>query len=199
MAELEDGLIPIAEHFGELEDPRNGRAKRHELLDIIVITLCAVICGADNWVEIEEFGKAKREWFDRFLKLPNGIPSHDTFGRVFGMLDPERFAACFTHWVNSVSQLVQGEVVAIDGKTLRGCHDRGNGRGPLHLVSAWATENRMVWGRPARRPIPTRSRRFRNCCNCWSCRDASSPSMPWVAREILLSRSWTAGPITCWR
>ena len=146
MAELEDGLIPIAEHFGELEDPRNGRAKRHELLDIIVITLCAVICGVDNRVEIEEFGKTKREWFDRFLKLPNGIPSHDTFGRVFGMLDPERFAACFTHWVNSVSQLVQGEVAAIDGKTLRGRHDRGNGRGPLHLVSAWATENRMVLG-----------------------------------------------------
>ena len=139
-------MIPIAEHFGDLEDPRRGRAKRHELLDIIVITLCAVICGADNWVEIEEFGKAKREWFERFLRLPNGIPSHDTFGRVFGMLDPERFAACFTQWVQSVSQLAQGEVVAIDGKTLRGCHDRANGRGALHLVNAWATENRMVLG-----------------------------------------------------
>ena len=144
--DLADGMIPIAEHFGELEDPRRGRAKRHELLDIIVITLCAVVCGADNWVEIEEFGKAKREWFERFLKLPNGIPSHDTFGRVFGMLDSERFAACFTQWVQSVSQLAQGEVVAIDGKTLRGCHDRDNGRGTLHLVSAWATENRMVLG-----------------------------------------------------
>ena len=94
----------------------------------------------------EEFGKAKREWFERFLKLPNGIPSHDTFGRVFGMLDSERFAACVTQWVQSVSQLAQGEVVAIDGKTLRGCHDRANGRGALHLVSAWATENRMVLG-----------------------------------------------------
>ena len=118
--DLADGMIPIAEHFGELEDPRRGRAKRHELLDLIVITLCAVVCGADNWVEIEEFGKAKREWFERFLKLPNGIPSHDTFGRVFGMLDSERFAACFTQWVQSVSQLAQGEMVAIDGKTLRG-------------------------------------------------------------------------------
>ncbi len=144
--DLAGGMIPIAEHFRDLEDPRRGRAKRHELLDIIVITLCAVVCGADNWVEIEEFGKAKREWFERFLKLPNGIPSHDTFGRVFGMLDPERFAACFTQWVQSVSQLAQGEVVAIDGKTLRGCHDRANGRGALHLVSAWATENRMVLG-----------------------------------------------------
>ena len=76
-----------------MEDPRRGRPKCHELLDIIVINLCAVVCGADNWVEIEEFGKTKGEWFPR---LPNGIPSHDTFGRVFGMLDPERFAACFT-------------------------------------------------------------------------------------------------------
>ena len=113
-----------------------GRAKRHELLDIIVITLCAVICGADNWVEIEEFGKAKSDWFARFLKLPNGIPSHDTFGRVFGLLNPEQFGACFTAWVGQVSELAQGEVVVIDGKTLRRCHDRAQGRAPLHMVSA---------------------------------------------------------------
>ena len=87
--------LSIAERFGILEDPRTGHARRHELLDIIVITLCAVICGADNWVEIEEFGKAKADWFRRFLKLPNGIPSHDTFGRVFGQLDPEQFSTCF--------------------------------------------------------------------------------------------------------
>ena len=140
------GMIPIAEHFGDLKDPRRGRAKRHELLDIIVITLCPVVCGADNWVKIEEFREAKREWFERFLRLANGMPSHDTLGRVIGMLDPERFAACFTHWVQSVSQLAQGEVVAFDGKTLQGCHNRANGRGALHLVSAWATENRMVLG-----------------------------------------------------
>jgi len=117
------------------------------LPDIIVITLCGVICGADNWVEIEEFGKAKEDWFRRFLKLPNGIPSHDTFGRVFGLLDPEQFSTCFMDWVRSVSDLAQGEVVAIDGKTLRGCYDRANGRGALHMVSAWASENRMVLGR----------------------------------------------------
>ena len=136
------------------EDPRTGPARRHELLDIIVITLCAVSCGADHWVEIEEFGKAKEDWFRRFLKLPNGIPSHDTFGRVFSLLDPEQFSACFSgcfsgcfmDWVRSVSDLAQGEVVAIDGKTLRGCHDRANGRARLPMVSAWATENRMVLG-----------------------------------------------------
>ena len=143
---MDDVPLSIAERFGILEDPRTGHTKRHELLDILVITLCAVICGADNWVEIEEFGKAKEDWFRRFLKLPNGIPSHDTFGRVFSLLDPEQFSACFMDWVRSVSDLAQGEVVAIDGKTLRGCHDRANGRGPLHMVSAWATENRMVLG-----------------------------------------------------
>ena len=138
--------LSIMEHFERLDDPRIERAKRHRLLDNIVVTLCAVICGADNWVEIAEFGKAKEDWFRRFLRLPNGIPSHDTFGRVFAMLDPEQFSACFMDWVRSVSELAEGEVVAIDGKTLRGCHDRANGRGALHMVSAWATENRMVLG-----------------------------------------------------
>ena len=137
---------PIVKHFGDLEDPRIERAKGHDLLDTIAITLCTVVCGADNWVEIEEFGKAKRDWFAGFLKLPNGIPSHDTFGRVFGLLEPERFAECFTAWVGQVSELAQGEVVAIDGKTLRGCHDRAQGRAPLHMVSAWASENHLVLG-----------------------------------------------------
>ena len=143
---MDDVPLSIVERFAALEDPRTGNAKRHELLDIIVIALCAVICGADNSVEIEEFGKAREEWFRRFLELPNGIPAHDTFGRVFALLDPEQFAACFTDWVRSVSELSPGEVVAIDGKTLRGCHDRANGRGALHMVSAWASENRMVLG-----------------------------------------------------
>ena len=143
---MDDVPLSIVERFAALEDPRTGNAKRHELLDIIVIALCAVICGADNSVEIEEFGKAREEWFRRFLELPNGIPAHDTFGRVFALLDPEQFAACFTDWVRSVSELSPGEVVAIDGKTLRGCHDRGQGRGALHMVSAWASENRMVLG-----------------------------------------------------
>ena len=94
---------PIVKYFGDLEDPRIERAKGHDLLDTIAITLCVVVCGADNWVEIEEFGKAKRDWFAGFLKLPNGIPSHDTFGRVFGLLEPERFAECFSAWVGQVA------------------------------------------------------------------------------------------------
>ncbi len=92
----------VVEHFAGLVDPRAERAKRHELLDIIVITICGVICGADNWVEIEEFGNARLEWLSRFLRLPHGIPSHDTFGRVFSRLDPDQFGACFMNWVQSV-------------------------------------------------------------------------------------------------
>lgn len=97
-------------------------------------------------MEIEEFGKAREDWFRRFLKLPSGIPSHGTIGKVFSLLDPEEFSACFMDWVRSSSELAQGEVVAIDGKTLRGCHDRAKGRGALYIVSAWATENRMALG-----------------------------------------------------
>ena len=136
----------MVEHFAGLVDPRAERAKRHELLDIIFITICGVICGADNWVEIEEFGNARLEWLSRFLRLPNGIPSHDTFGRVFSRLDPDQFGACFMNWARSVAELTQGEVVAIDGKTLRRCHDRGQGRAPLHLVSAWTAQNHLVLG-----------------------------------------------------
>ena len=139
-------LGAISEHFSGLKDPRVDRTKRHELLDIIAITICGVVCGADNWVEIEDFGNAKYDWLRKFLGLPNGIPSHDTFGRVFGLVDPEKFRECFMSWVRAVSELTQGQQVAIDGKTLKGCHDRPNGRSALHMVSAWATENHLVLG-----------------------------------------------------
>jgi predicted transposase YbfD/YdcC len=136
----------IGEHFSDLEDPRMERTKRHQLLDIIAIAICGVICGADSWVDLELFGRSKEEWLKRFLSLPNGIPSHDTFGRVFARLDPEKFAQCFTSRVTAVSQLTQGEVVAIDGKTLRRSHDRAKGKSAIHLVSAWATANHLVLG-----------------------------------------------------
>ena len=136
----------IREHFQGLTAPRIERAQRHNLLDIVALTICAVICGADNWVEIAEFGQAKEDWLRGFLPLPNGIPSHDTLGRVFSRRDPEQFQAGFLDWVRSISELTQGEVVAIDGKTLRGSGDRNSGRRPLHLVSAWATANRLTLG-----------------------------------------------------
>jgi predicted transposase YbfD/YdcC len=138
--------ISIGEHFSELEDPRVDRTKRHQLLDIIIIAICAVICGADTWVDIEEFGKAKIKWLRSLLELPNGIPSHDTFGRVFGRLDPEQFQRCFLSWVQAVYEITQGQVVALDGKTLRRSHDRTLGKAAICMVSAWASANHLVLG-----------------------------------------------------
>lgn len=136
-------------HFATLPDPRVARARRHELLDILTIALCAVLCGADTWVDVEAFGKAKLGWLRSFLPLPNGIPSHDTFGRVFAALDAAAFEAAFVGWVRAVVPATAGEVIAIDGKTLRRSHDRANGGGPLHLVSAWASANGVVLGQVA--------------------------------------------------
>ena len=126
-------------HFGQLKDPRLDRKKRHSLLNIIAITLSAVIAGADGWTEVEAFGKAHMKWLTTFLKLPNGIPSHDTFGRFFSLLDPVAFQACFIRWVQALHETVEG-VVAIDGKTARRSHDEANGKKAIHIISAWATE-----------------------------------------------------------
>jgi predicted transposase YbfD/YdcC len=115
-------------------------------LDIVVIAICAIICGADDWVAVEMFGNAKQEWLSKFLELPNGIPSHDTFGRVFGALDPEQFQSCFLNWISAVSEITQGQVVALDGKTLRRSHDKTLGKKAIVIVSAWATANGLVLG-----------------------------------------------------
>lgn len=136
----------IGQHFGALDDPRFERGKRHRLTEVITIALCGVICGAESWVEIEHFGNAKRAWLSQFLELPHGIPSHDTFGRVFAKLDPDQFERCFLAWVQTLLEMPTGEQVAIDGKTLRRSHDRIQGRGPVHLVSAWAETERLVLG-----------------------------------------------------
>ena len=136
----------IAEHFSSLEDPRMDRTKLHPLENIIVIALCAVICGADSWVDIELFGKSKRQWFAQFLDLSNGIPSHDTFGRVFARLDAEQFQRGFANWVQAVCEVLEGQVVAIDGKTARRSHNRSIGKEAIHMVSAWATESQLVLG-----------------------------------------------------
>ena len=120
-----------------------------QLLDIITIAICAVICGADSWVYVELFGKSKEEWFRSFLDLPNGIPSHDTFGDVFSRLDADRFQECFMEWSQGVAELLPGEVVAIDGKTLRRSYDRAEAQSPLHLVNVWAAEQRLSLGQLA--------------------------------------------------
>lgn len=136
----------IAHHFAKLRDPRKFHSPSHLLVDIVTIAICAVICGADDWVAIETFGRAKEKWFRTFLRLPNGIPSHDTFGQVFADLDPSQFQRCFLSWVTTISQLIAGEVVAIDGKTVRRSHDKGMGKAAIHMVSAWASQNRLVLG-----------------------------------------------------
>ena len=144
---MEHTVLPtIGQHFGDLSDPRVDRTKLHELMNILVIAICAVIAGADNWEDIEEFGKARLEWFQSFLDLPNSIPSHDTFTRVFPRLDPEQFQACFLRWMNAVAEVMGGQVIAIDGKVLRRSHDKGIGKAAIDMVSAWATANHLVLG-----------------------------------------------------
>jgi predicted transposase YbfD/YdcC len=132
-------------YFKNLKDPRVERSKLHHMDDIIFITIAAVICGAQTWEDIASYGKEKELWLGRFLRLSNGIPSHDTFNRFFSMLAPEQLGECFLEWVGAVVQLTQGEVVSIDGKTLRGTMTSG-GKSFVHMVSAWAGINNMVLG-----------------------------------------------------
>ena len=139
----ENDLRDLESIFAQVEDPRMERTKLYRLRDIIILAICGVLCGADGWVEIEAFGKAKEAFFTHLLNLPNGIPSHDTFGRVFALLDPKQFEASFVQWVQGISQTVKG-VIAIDGKTLRRSHDRESEKKALHVVSAWPVENRLV-------------------------------------------------------
>jgi predicted transposase YbfD/YdcC len=139
--------LSITKHFARLKDPRRAHRRLHLLQDIIVIALCAVIAGAQDWQEIELFGRNRRDWLGRFLSLPNGIPSHDTFERVFDRLKPEAFQACFREWVQAIQEVLDIRHVAIDGKTLR---SSGTATlGALHLVSAWATAQRLSLGQVA--------------------------------------------------
>jgi len=141
-------LVKVFSTFEDLTDPRVARRRRHQLLDIIVVALCGTIAGADSWVDIERFGKARLDWLRTFLPLENGIPSHDTFGRVFARLNPAAFAACVQQWLTDIG-LELGRHIAIDGKTLRGSFDTAAGKNPLHLVSAWASEARLTLGQIA--------------------------------------------------
>jgi predicted transposase YbfD/YdcC len=133
-------------HFHDIDDQRIERTKFHLLHDILVIAICAVICGADGPSAIEQYALAKQDWLKTFLKLPNGIPSHDTIGRVLAQIDPQQFQTCFMRWIQDICHLLPGEVVPIDGKTLRRSFDTELDQGPIHIVSAWATNNRLVLG-----------------------------------------------------
>ena len=139
--------LSIPRFFAKLQDPRRAHRRLHRLQDILVIALCAVIAGAQDWQQIETFGRKRRDWLSSFLELPNGIPSHDTFERVFNRLEPQAFQACFRKWVQAVSAALRIKHVAIDGKTLRGSGSAA--LGPLHLVSAWATAQHLSLGQVA--------------------------------------------------
>jgi predicted transposase YbfD/YdcC len=139
-------IASIVKHFEGLSDPRTGNAKAHIFLEILIIAICAVICGADGWSDVELFGKNKKVWLKTFLELPKGIPSHDTFGRVFAKIKPEEFQKRFIEWVQAIEKLTAGQVIAVDGKKLRRSHDREAGKAAIYMVSAWATQNQLVLG-----------------------------------------------------
>jgi predicted transposase YbfD/YdcC len=141
-------LVAVFTPFENLTDPRVARTRRHELFDLVVVALCATLAGSDSWADIERFGKERLTWLRTFLPLANGIPSHDTFGRVFSQLDPARLVACIQQWLDDVGREI-GKHIAIDGKTLRGSFDKAAGKNPLHLVSAWACEARLTLGQVA--------------------------------------------------
>lgn len=139
----------VLEHFASLPDPRVERTRRHELLDLVTIALCAVISGAESWDDIADYGRKKVDWLATFLLLPEGIPSHDTFNRLFQRLDPLAFQACFHSWMSALSESLGLKTIAIDGKTLRHSFDTANAKSALHLVSAWATANGVTLGQVA--------------------------------------------------
>lgn len=136
--------LSLLEHFKDLHDPRVDRTREHELIDILVIAICCLLCEGDSFNDMEDFGNAKQEWFKTFLKLPNGIPSHDTFNRLFAALDPQSFLECFLRWTQSLRQAVAQEIVALDGKALRRALNKDEN--PKYVVSAWAESNGLVLG-----------------------------------------------------
>lgn len=145
---MSERLIAVFTPFEDLTDPRVQRTRDHALLDIVVVALLGTIAGADSWADIERFGKERLAWLRTFLPLVNGVPSHDTFGRVFAMLDPARLSACIRQWLDQTG-IELGKHIAIDGKTLRGSFDKAAGKNPLHLVSAWACDARVTLGQIA--------------------------------------------------
>ena len=144
-----DRIISLSDAFIVIQDPRIDRTKKHKLVDILIIALCATVCGVEGWEEIEIFAEEREDWFKKFLELPNGIPSHDTMYRVFSRINPKELNATLIRWTQGLQQSVEGKVVAIDGKTLRGSFDEATGKEALHLISAWVEENSLVLGQIA--------------------------------------------------
>ncbi len=136
--------LSLIEHFKDLADPRIDRTKDHDLIDVLIIAVCCLLCAGESFNDMEDFGKAKEEWFKGFLKLRNGIPSHDTFNRVFQALEPKQFLECFLRWTQSLREAIPQEIVALDGKALRRAMNKS--QTPRYIVSAWAESNNLVLG-----------------------------------------------------
>lgn len=139
----------IRQYFSGLPDPRCRRGRRHELSELVIIAILAVICCTDNWQEVAQFARAKRKWLKTFLELPHGLPSHDTFGRVFAAIQPEAFERCFLAWIAALARARPGQLIAIDGKTLRRSFDRASDKAAIHMISAWSSTNGLVFGQLA--------------------------------------------------
>jgi predicted transposase YbfD/YdcC len=139
----------IRQYFSGLPDPRRRRGRRHRLDELVIIAILAVICCTDNWQEVAQFAWAKRKWLKTFLELPHGIPSHDTFGRIFAAIQPEAFERCFLAWIQALAKVHPGELIALDGKTLRRSFDRASGKAAIHMISAWSSANGVVFGQLA--------------------------------------------------
>lgn len=171
--------LSLQEALSSLEDPRIERHKRHQLLDIIILTICAVISGAEGWEAIEAFGKEKQGWLRKWIALENGIPSHDCIARVVSRIEPGKLTGCFMAWAQSV---------AIDGKTARHSYDRKDKLGAIHMVSAWANQAGIslypqgIKARSRPKRSPTKSPRYPPCWTCLKSRAASSPLTRWAAR-----------------
>lgn len=146
MSENKKEKKTLIQCFENLKDPRNPDDVEHKLMDIIVISILAILCGANGFNQYENFGKSKEEWLRKFLELPYGIPSHDTFNRVLSLINPQEFHKCFMEWVNTLYEKISREIIALDGKTARGTKDKFNGQKAIHVVSAWANKNKLVLG-----------------------------------------------------
>ena len=139
----------LLRHFDSLEDPRIERTRLHRLDDIMAIAILAVICGADGWVDIADYGHSQYDWLKTILRLPNGIPSHDTFGRVFALIDPDAFERCFMAWVQSLIKLTGERALHIDGKTLRHSFDTASSQTAIHMITAWSSKAELALGQRA--------------------------------------------------
>jgi len=139
-------MADFMSHFSIIEDPRIERCKKHKLLDILFLTVSAVLSGAQGWEDIEEFGHSKQAWLQRFIELSNGIPRHDTIARVMARLEPNILQQCFFQWMNDVLAVIEGDIIAIDGKTLRRSFDKASRKNALHMVSAWSCARGVALG-----------------------------------------------------